>query len=110
MTAIINKSLTTSHVPLDLKAALIRPVLKTFNLDSDCLGNYRPVSNLSFLSKILKRVVDALDFQTIETEILNICKDVDTYKASAVEFLSSENPAGCILCDTQYYCHTDESV
>ena len=33
--------------------------LVRFNLDSDCLGNYRPVSNLSFLSKILERVVDA---------------------------------------------------
>ena len=32
---------------------------------------------------------EMVDFQTNETEILNICKDIDTYKASAVEFLSS---------------------
>ena len=51
VTVIINKSLTTSHVPLELKSALIRPVLNRFNLDSDCLGNYRPVSNFSFLSE-----------------------------------------------------------
>ena len=32
---------------------------------------------------------EMVDLQTNETEILNICKDIDTYKASAVEFLSS---------------------
>jgi len=52
--AIINKSLVESKVPLSFKKANIRPLLKMPNLDKEELKNYRPVSNLPFLSKILE--------------------------------------------------------
>jgi hypothetical protein len=55
--AIINKSLECGYVPLVLKAALVTPILKKATLDQDILNNYRPVSNLCFLSKTLERVV-----------------------------------------------------
>ena len=35
------------------------PLLKKPGLDPDNLANYRPVSNLSFLSKVLEKVIDA---------------------------------------------------
>ena len=35
----------------------MRPLLKKSNLDPENLKNYRPVSNLSFLSKILEKIV-----------------------------------------------------
>lgn len=54
---IINTSLTTSTVPEPFKKALVTPLLKKANLDHNILKNYRPVSNLSFLSKILEKVV-----------------------------------------------------
>jgi hypothetical protein len=57
ITAIINKSLETSTVPAAFKRALVRPLLKKPGLDSNVYKNYRPVSNLSFLSKILEKVV-----------------------------------------------------
>lgn len=44
-------------MPRDFKRALIKPLLKKPSLDPDDLKNYRPVSNLSFLSKILEKVV-----------------------------------------------------
>jgi len=37
--------------------AIVRPLLKKSGLDASDLKNYRPVSNLSFLSKLLEKVV-----------------------------------------------------
>ncbi|KAK2155090.1 hypothetical protein LSH36_249g00040 [Paralvinella palmiformis] len=44
-------------VPENMKVARISPLLKKPSLDSEHLQNYRPVSNLSFLSKLLEKVV-----------------------------------------------------
>ena len=57
ITDIVNLSLSTGTVPKDLKRAVITPILKKHNLDPNTLKNYRPVSNLPFISKILEKVV-----------------------------------------------------
>ncbi len=54
---IINSSLITGVVPEDFKKALVLPLLKKPGLDLNELKNYRPVSNLSFISKCLEKVV-----------------------------------------------------
>jgi hypothetical protein len=59
ITTIINESLSTSHVPQDFKTAVVFPTLKKDGLDPNILGNYRPVSNLPFISKVLEKVVAA---------------------------------------------------
>jgi len=46
-----------SKVPLSSKKANIRPLLKKPNLGKEELKNYRPVSNLSLLSKIMEKLV-----------------------------------------------------
>ena len=56
-TQLINMSLETGMVPKNFKQALVRPLLKRNNLNADDLKNCRPVSNLSFVSKQLERVV-----------------------------------------------------
>uniref|UniRef100_A0A8D0D0W2 Reverse transcriptase domain-containing protein n=1 Tax=Sander lucioperca TaxID=283035 RepID=A0A8D0D0W2_SANLU len=53
----INMSLLTGHVPQSFKVAVIKPILKKPTLDPEVLANYRPISNLPFLSKILEKVV-----------------------------------------------------
>ena len=40
-----------------MKEALVTPLLKKASLDPEVLKNYRPVSNLSFVSKIIEKVV-----------------------------------------------------
>ena len=50
-------SLIEGIVPSSMKSAVIKPLLKKENLDCNILKNYRPVSNLTFLSKVLERVV-----------------------------------------------------
>ena len=54
---IINESLTTGTFPSMLKSAAVRPCLKKSTLDADELKNYRPISNLTYLSKLLEKVV-----------------------------------------------------
>ena len=56
---IINTSMSMGEVSESLKNAIITPLLKKPQLDPEILKNYRPVSNLSFLSKILEKVVAA---------------------------------------------------
>ena len=53
----INLSLVTGYVPQSFKVAVIKPLLKKPTLDSAVLTNYRPISNLPFLSKILEKAV-----------------------------------------------------
>src|SRR6218665_3155979 len=57
ITQIINLSLSTGNFPLDFKHSLVTPLLKKANLDKENLSNYRPISNLSFLSKLTERIV-----------------------------------------------------
>ena len=54
---IINTSLTTGMFPSGMKKAVIKPTLKKDNIDADNLNNYRPVSNLPTVSKLLEKVV-----------------------------------------------------
>ena len=59
ITQIINKSLASGTFPTSFKSALVRPLLKKTNLDTEVLRNYRPVSNLQYTSKVLEKVVAA---------------------------------------------------
>ena len=77
LTNIINRSLLSGEVPSEFKTAVVKPLLRKASLDPNQMENYRPVSNLSFLSKILeKSCPDAAhkssDFQPSLTQI-SIC-------------------------------------
>ena len=45
------------HFPTTFKEAFITPVIKKPGLDSADIGSYRPISNLSVISKLLERIV-----------------------------------------------------
>src|SRR6218665_2469550 len=57
ITKIVNLSLSTVSFPLLFKHSLVTPLLKKPSFDKEILSNYRPVSNLSFISKLTERVV-----------------------------------------------------
>ena len=57
ITQIINMSISHGQVPILLKEATVRPLLKKTSLDIDVLAHYRPVSNLIQLSKTLEKVI-----------------------------------------------------
>ena len=56
---LLNLSIKSGVLPSAFKTAVISPPLKRPNLDPESLNNYRPISNLPFLSKILEKIVAA---------------------------------------------------
>jgi len=56
LASICNASFREGVFPADLKAAVVRPRLKKPSLNADDVNFFRPISNLSFLSKVVKRV------------------------------------------------------
>lgn len=57
ITAIVNASLRSGQVPQSMKEAVVRPRLKKPDLDVNDPKNYRPISNLSFISKLVEKTV-----------------------------------------------------
>ena len=57
LTKIVNMSISSSIMPDNLKTASVTPLLKKNGLDIDEFKNYRPVSNLPYLSKLIEKAV-----------------------------------------------------
>ena len=55
----LNISLHDGVVPIQLKIAYVHPLLKRSGLDANNMKNYHPISNLSFVSRLLERVVSS---------------------------------------------------
>lgn len=54
---LFNRSLSESYLPADQKLAYVTPHLKKKGLDCTDNSNFRPVSNLSFISKLIEKIV-----------------------------------------------------
>ncbi len=54
---IINQSLITGIFPDKLKTAIVSPIFKGKNTDPHEFGNYRPISLLQTISKVIEKVV-----------------------------------------------------
>ncbi len=50
---VVNTSLLSGTFPNSLKTAVVKPLLKKRHLDNTMLSNYRPISNLPFIGKII---------------------------------------------------------
>ena len=71
ITDIFNISLSSGCVPDLFKQAIPIPLIKNNSLDSNILSNYRPVSNLPFLSKVLEKIVISQLMSHIKENNLN---------------------------------------
>ena len=58
ITRVINLSLEEGTMPVPFKEAVLTPILKKSSLDKEVLKNYRPISNLAYISKLIEKVVD----------------------------------------------------
>ena len=54
---IVNLSFDNATVPINFKEAVVEPTLKKESLDHEAYKNFRPISNLSFISKVTEKVV-----------------------------------------------------
>lgn len=67
---IVNASLQENSFPDQLKKALITPIIKDKSKNSEDFQNYRPVSNLKFLSKLLEKAIyDQLNQYIVERQM-----------------------------------------
>ena len=57
ITSMCNKSLLEGQLPLSQRHALVTPILKKDGLDATNVQNYRPISNLTYISKLVERMV-----------------------------------------------------
>ena len=80
ITNIVNFSLQECSFPSCLKTAYVTPLLKKAGLDRNTLNNYRSVSNLSYISKIIENVVaKKINEHIAQEHISNI--NQSTYRA-----------------------------
>ena len=54
---IANMSLSSGIFPEPLKTAILKPLLKNPTLDCTSFKNFRPVSNIPFMSKVIEKVI-----------------------------------------------------
>ena len=83
--SIVNLSLSEGCISSHFKSALVSPLMKKPTLNRDDMKNYRPVSNLSFLSKILAKVVAS----RLNSHI-NSSHASDDYQSAYKKFHSTE--------------------
>ena len=76
---IVNLCITTNVFPLPCKSSIVTPLIKKPGLDAEILKNYRPVSNLSFLSKVIEKVIASRIISHIENNAI-IDKFQSAYK------------------------------
>ena len=71
ITHMINICRSTSVFPSSCKSAIVLPLIKKPDLYPQVLKNYRPVSNLSFLSKLIEKVISSCILTHIADNDLN---------------------------------------
>ena len=75
ITRIVNGSLMSGVFPSCYKEALVTPLLKKQSLDCNLLQNYRPISNLTLISKTIEKVVSAqLNTYLKDNNLLEPCQ------------------------------------
>jgi len=79
ITLLFSKSLDSGQYPQSFKHAAVLPLLKKEYLDPTQLNNYRPVSNLPFLSKLLEKAISERLRQHLK-EIDGIPKHQSAYR------------------------------
>ena len=75
----VNLSLSSGTFPKSFKKTLVKPVLKNSSLEQNNIPNYRPVSNLCFLSKVVEKCVLKQLVQHLEENDM-FCKFQSAYR------------------------------
>ena len=57
ITEMCNRSLLEGRLPLSQRHAIVTPIIKKPGLDPEDVKSYRPISNLTYMSKLIERMV-----------------------------------------------------
>jgi hypothetical protein len=106
ITNIINLSLSSGSFPACFKQSIVTPLIKKPSLDKENLSNYRPISNLSFLSKLAERVVKIrLDQHLSQNSLYNQFQSAYTkFHSTETALLSVYNSLVCAIAKQQVSC------
>ena len=93
ITKIVNISIRQAYVPTVLKKAVINPLIKKLTLDSQIYKNFRPVSNLCFLSKVIEKVIamQLIDYIYINKLQLKLQSAYKKYHSTETAILKVSN-------------------
>ena len=94
ITMSIHASLITYIVPKSMKTLLYHPHYKKNTLNHSNLSSYRPISQLSSISKTLERIVSAQLIHYITTNSI-----IDKFKSAYLPHLSTESALHIIIND-----------
>uniref|UniRef100_A0A669DR24 Reverse transcriptase domain-containing protein n=1 Tax=Oreochromis niloticus TaxID=8128 RepID=A0A669DR24_ORENI len=102
---VINSSLISGVVPANFKHAVVQPLLKKPALDHTVLANYRRISKLSFMSKILEKIVHCqlMDF-------LNENGILEVFQSGFKNFHSTESALLKVFNDILLTCDSGNHV
>lgn len=67
---LVNFSISSGTVPLAWKCAMVKALLKKPNLNEDDFANYRPISLLPWVSKILEKHINTIMVDFLESNDL----------------------------------------
>ncbi|GFR67397.1 RNA-directed DNA polymerase from mobile element jockey [Elysia marginata] len=93
MRNIFNTSLFTGDFPDSLKLAYVTPIIKKPNLDKNILKNYRPVSNITIIPKVIEKVVserlrDYLNSSNLDTKFQSAYKKDHSTESTLLKVLN----------------------
>ena len=90
---LVNNSFHSGVFPASLKYALVTPLLKMPSLSPESLLNYRPVSQFSFISKLLERVVaiQLSNYLTIKSLYTSVQSAYRLYQSTETALLCISN-------------------
>src|SRR6218665_869245 len=75
LTCLCNRSIQGGILPQSQKRSILIPVLKREGLDATDPSNYRPIANLTFLTKIIERVAASQLIAHLEIKkLLPVCQ------------------------------------
>ena len=91
LTQMINISIETFNVPVQIKEAMIRPKLKKESLVHEVYSNFRPISNLKFISKMTENSVsyqlNYLRDNDLEESLQSAYKTFHSTETALVKFI-----------------------
>ena len=90
LTRIINTSLETATMPSSLKEAVINPKLKKDSLDPGEYSNFRPISNIKFVSKMIEKAVlfqlkEHMEYNNLEESLQSAYKRYHSTETALVK-------------------------
>ena len=90
LVTLVNSSFDHGILSLKLRTAVVKPLLKKDNLDLNIFKNYRPVSNIPFISKVLekvavKRLTNHLDINGLQEDYQSAYKHMHSTETALLK-------------------------